>query len=332
MGHHIVPKLHLREFANDEERVALVSRDSSSRVAEPGLDNVLSRNGFYTTDDEDGAASNYVEEVLSRIEAQAAMSLRRLRQGRFPPRPVHRFNIAAFLALQFVRGPEMRAAWDAVATEMWRQLNVGMPRDEIARRFEESEGRPPTAGELDDLEAIYASPASFSVAIHRNQHAFMMFDSAWSLIAPLLRRNWQLIEFRRPSLLTSDRPVTIWADSRRAALSPEFGLLNADEVRFPVDRRTALVMWLIRAPSGEIVRAGTEDDAREMNESVAASGREWIVHHLEDDPLSGLVIPDPEPLTSRLGPPPGAVWASSEPFDAGLTIGQSGRQGRPLTV
>jgi hypothetical protein len=332
MGHHVVPKLHLREFADDQERVALVSRGSLHRVATPGIDNVLNRKGFYTTQTESGKATDFVEGLLSQIEAQAAMSLRRLRQGRFPPRPLHRINIAAFLALQAVRGPDMRAAWDAMAGEMWRQLNRGLQSEALASRFQEIEGRPPTRLELADLAQTYSEPDEFAAKLDRNHQALLMFDSAYAMIDPLLRRSWQLIEFPRPQLLTSDRPVTVWANPARGRFHRGFGIINADEVRFPVDRRRALVMWLIRAPSGQIVRRGTDDDAREMNESVAAASREWIVHHPDDDPLADLEIPEAEPTTRGFGPGPGGPWSDDEPFAVGVEIPQPNRSGRPLTV
>jgi hypothetical protein len=85
---------------------------------------------------------------------------------------------------------------------------------------------------------------------------------------------------------------------------------DAAEVQVPLDRRAALSMT---APGrGDQRRPGSAKIAADLNQAVANNARRFLYHHLSDDPLAGLALPQPRP--HELASPEAAAILASSPW------------------
>ena len=68
------------------------------------------------------------------------------------------------------------------------------------------------------------------------------------------------------------------------------------------DLKSALVL-AHDPPSGEVLREVSGQHVRVLNLRTATSGRRYIIHHPDDEPLLGLQIPPTQPKMSVSQPP-----------------------------
>jgi Protein of unknown function (DUF4238) len=85
--HHIVPKVYLRRFADERERITVVDRVTGLR-RDAHVDQAHRQKDFYTFVNTDGESDGRVEQLLASVEGQAATALRKTFHpvfGRWPP-------------------------------------------------------------------------------------------------------------------------------------------------------------------------------------------------------------------------------------------------------
>ncbi|MEM9464268.1 MAG: iron chelate uptake ABC transporter family permease subunit [Actinomycetota bacterium] len=105
----------------------------------------------------------------------------------------------------------------------------------------------------------------------------LMFRQSLGHIAPSLEaRTWSLEASKEPSLITSDRPVTLWSPVRSEYQYQGVGIADAEEIWFPVDPSRMLVL---RRGGPERVRRIGPDRLIRVNEHIARHCTDQVVAH-----------------------------------------------------
>ncbi len=314
--HHLVPQMYLRRFADDREHLAAVPRDAPDRVVSMVVRKAAAEVGFYAIPTEDlepharGAHHPEVaEQALSGLESACSGHIADMLRGGFPPRLEARFQLSAFIGLQYTRGRRFRRDLDDLArmTAPWflqRELTPERVRDGLV-----AAGQPAGPDDVADMLARLTGPDGPKPVLRRGhyvQHAFR--NGIEEVGASLFVRSWRLLAFTRPCLLTSDEPVAVpTLDSR--------GPANVPALWFPLDRQHALELSL--TGSETVVRPPLAK-ARKINRIVATQAEQWIFHHPLDTPLADLTI----------GPRHGLVEEVVEQVGQAGLVGQSRRLAR----
>ena len=108
-------KFYLRYFANDSERVMTVMLPGE-RTFLQGIGDASVQTGYYTVIDQEGQRSDAAEQALSLVEAPAATAWREVAAGVWPLPDEHRESMAAWLALQLLRGTSVRNSMSEMAS------------------------------------------------------------------------------------------------------------------------------------------------------------------------------------------------------------------------
>jgi hypothetical protein len=105
----------MRYFANDNERVTTVMLPGD-RTFPQSIGDASVQTGFYTVIDQAGQQSDAVEQALSLVEADAATAWREVAAGVWPLDDEHRGSVAAWVALQLLRGSSVRNSMSELAS------------------------------------------------------------------------------------------------------------------------------------------------------------------------------------------------------------------------
>jgi hypothetical protein len=288
--HHVVPEFYLRRFAVDGN-VTLVDRNEPTKRFTSSVENALVHKHFYSIDTEDGRDPGVETMLAEKIEGPAARAPTRVvDQGKDWALPGLRGPISMFLAFQFVRGPGSRHAavefFKAQTQQLALLMTPEMVRDQLAK-----EGERPTDEEIDDLIAFARDTSQYKIGVtsESNLHLDHALKTALELVPLIENRNWRLLEFEKPLLLTGDEPVALVGKS----LEPgePLGLLRAREVVFATDPLHALVMVRPDLECDETRSKGTPYMARLINRHVAFGCHRFIVQQPGTEPLMGISLP-----------------------------------------
>jgi hypothetical protein len=301
--HHLLPRSYLRRFADTTGRVTVVRRDLKASFT-TSIERAARERDFYTVETEHGPSTG-VEGMLGRIEEPAAGATTRILDGHFPPSQDDRVAIALFIALQFTRGRDHRHAYEMMADALFKASMEEVTEAGVRDQLRAALGRDPTEDEVASAFELVTDPGSYRIAPHQNESIGAMLEHLEVLAPYLLARTWQLVRFRRPVLLTSDCPVVLWTRPERTTALRGVGLATADNVRFPLDPRHALVL-VKDTTVRDAIRDVNDEHSGELNLGTAARAYEWIYHHPEQKPLDGLAefLPAPRP----------AVYMSARPL------------------
>jgi hypothetical protein len=295
--HHLVPKSYLRRFADESDQIAVVRRDGSKRFV-TSVEKAAAGTDFYAVETTDGRSQD-VERMFSRIEGAAHEAIERVLSGAFPPTPDDRERIAWFVAVQFVRGRDMRQAHTAMI-EYFTKLHVVNVSEAQVRAMLAKTGKTPTDEEVADLVGFASDPSAYSIEPSQNWLVSLMLRQPPKLMPMVAARQWQLARFFAPVLLTSDSPVILWC--RTPPPAPYgVGFGTADEIGFPLDRHHLLVASRHDVPEVVVECDGATGTA--LNFLTAVRAYEWVYHHPAEDPLQGLELPPPEGRVKIVGPP-----------------------------
>lgn len=230
---HIVPKLWLRPWSYDGH-VDLLPAGRTSGAKRTGLKRAVSELNYYPA-----AYREKIEGFLNAIESPAARVLRSI--GDTWPLPHEdKFTVAQLIALQLVRGPNIRD---------WHERKIDEERsafvDRLNHRFPHHDPSP-----LFDRQVDHAIERFKGDAISRDQFVLDIKDKIAGVLAST---HWTLVEFGGPRLATSDDPVVPWSvDDRALSRTPgprdiDRGLTECLEIWTPLTpRRLLLMTWLDR--------------------------------------------------------------------------------------
>ena len=294
--HHTVPRFYLEGFADGKTLHAVNIQDGTEHNT--NVMNATAESHFYRVQDHPTDPSAF-EAALSEAEGVAAGILRSIVQGVWPLSVNARFAFAQFMTLQFLRVQSHRQQMHHAIAAILRDLATDDPA-EFARILSlpgAPEGVDFTKGEV---------PALVSSAAHIQQISTLVP----ALVGHLLDRPWELVRFDRPSLITSDEPLTPIPDPRERQ-NVGLGLENSWALLFPLTRELALVMFRTPIPlqltpvDQQIVdgyfdhsREGDPASLRAFNVNTVMHAYRFVFHHPSD---AHLMPPNAVDLARRGG-------------------------------
>ncbi|MGY0466937.1 DUF4238 domain-containing protein (plasmid) [Kitasatospora sp. cg17-2] len=249
-----------------QDKEVQVVRLASGRSTKERVKNVAASNHFHRVEVA-GERNIHLETAAAALEDDVAPALKELAdrtQRRWPIPSETRLKVALFITFQHLRGP--------IARDVLQTAHELIP--ELIR----SQG-----GEIESTELNLPL-----------EHAASMLGPALpSGAAELYDRQWNIIDFQRKGLATSDVPVMPLADEHTTDRTP-MGLMTPGGLYVPLARRTAL---MISGPGtserDDAQLAGNTRTARWLNETTIRWARDDLFHHPEDAPLQGIELPGP---------------------------------------
>jgi hypothetical protein len=234
--HHYVPAAYLARFGDDE--YVRVRRRGQPTMYTPHVRNVAVESGFYEIVDANGEPSDALEQELSGLEGDAISALNEIEQQTELPPSVgseEQNTLATFFAVQFTRTPLHREQIlfpERVAEYAGsREIDAAL----MAEYLEQVHlGFKPRDGEVHgalEFAQVALQDRPFFTKDNAIRLAFADLDE---LRAALLRMYWSLEVARKPLLITSDAPLVLWRRPKPEDEYKGFGLLDAEEVRFPI--------------------------------------------------------------------------------------------------
>jgi hypothetical protein len=259
-NNHVVTAGYTRGFTDGSGNVLRVDLANPHKAPEPRRPETVGRRRYYF---EDPVIARTMERHLSRIESAGLEVLREI-DALWPFDPDNRFDqrwkLARLVALHMVRTPDFHTRTARATT-----LSVAQRLPEYSLN----------AGQQEELLEFITSE-QFVVG-----HMMSMIRKNASLIASA---HWTLIEFDDRLLASSDQPVTIVPILPKGATTrlepqPPTGLLNCEEIRFPISPHRALLFtWLNDLDVPAPVRGDAEIAANLNRATIGQADQEWFYH------------------------------------------------------
>lgn len=259
--HHFVPQGYLRGFANEREQVRTVLKDQSRNSYLASVNNVGAENYLYWL--KRHPKPDIAEDELSKIEGQCLPHLRELAAKGYVRHPNIRYNLAYYMALQFLRGPDIRDVWAASQAPMFEQ-SVRELEDHLLTMLAHELGvsadgdRETVTTRIIDREREMETPTFEIGNEHRIGH---LFDLAERLIPLIALRRWQIIRLKHRKFITCDRPMII-VDSDGSVLRG--GFAESTTLFFPLTRDAAVLMRHVNGVTGKHLTVDMDDRVQAM--------------------------------------------------------------------
>jgi len=268
---HIVPAMYQRNFAVDGT-VAVHIDERADCVPMSVLD-AGTRSRYYRRTRPDGTEIDDFEATLASAEDATAPVLRDIVAGE-PLTSIRKNVLAQFFGIQMVRGPAFFAMRERTVEEFFHELTaLGL----MPGVLEEAGG---------DLGAVRQQVVD---AYKQPTEKLMDMSRASGRVGALLgHMRWQLLRFDIPILAYSDQPVVLWLmdslSSEEAPPTPQFGPMDALEVRVPLSPTLALLMTWSDGADSVLPATAQPAYAGEFNAlTIAQADRQWM-HMLGPEP------------------------------------------------
>jgi hypothetical protein len=298
---HFVPRWYLARWAV-EGKVLVRRRDGGMFEANPR--NVAAEAGMYDLPTPEGGHSTAIEEALQVIEDIALRAFEKIGATGSPPDPGtdERGVVSAFLAIQMTRTPEQRER-AAFPTRVAEYAAGGEITREIVAAFLESVHlrEPPSDSEVEGAY-MFATGAGDPPMDPRAETIALMFIATPELIQAFDGMHWRIETDRKRRLITSDSPLVLWRRPTTRDKHEGIGVRNAEEIRFPLDPGTLLV--LSQKPKARTARMSGER-ARACVADAAAACYQFIVGSPHQQPAIERLRLNPHRPVLRFNVAPG---------------------------
>jgi hypothetical protein len=292
---HVVPIHYLTGFATENGRISQV-RLADAAPREVSVKDAMVRRDFYTLEIE-GELSDELETLLGQAESLAASPLRRLASGAADFSVRDREAVAAWAALQHLRGPDMRVMLSDLMNIILKGEVLAGGRERLADVLRTVEGREPTPTEVEEAWQSMSDTDAWTVAALPEHHVTLMRDLIKPATYSFLVRPWTVLRFSHRRLGTSDTPLVL-VPHPSSPLGPTAGLFNAALVLLPLARDSLLVMGPLpddpdAVPGPVTVRQGTAQWELVVNRITAGHARSVVLHHPDDEPFRNIELGEP---------------------------------------
>lgn len=302
---HTVSKFYLKGFADDRDQVSRVALPGEQRITLSIRDATVIKD-FYSVELPGGERSDMFERVFSEIEGPASNALDAVLGGKWPLSLEEKEHLGTWIALQQLRGEEVRASQNHVGSEFIR-LVVGVSGKEALRRhIEGAEGRRIGDEELHAEWQDITKPGGPTIVPNPVEHMRTVIELTPGLAAYLRDSQWTLHRFRRRALVTCDHPVSMDQADRNPW--DGVGLTTADIFSLPLSRRVGLTIQprhrferftVDTASVPDFAVDGTTATANSINQQTVREARRYVYMHPEDDLDERVQLPQPT-TTSRM--------------------------------
>lgn len=275
---HFVSRGYQQNFASANKQVAVLDA-RSGRVVDPGRP---TRSNFrergFTTFLEAGIPNDLLERAFASVERRVLNEIRTVGVDRRGPQ--QNADVANLFSIHLVRSPAFKLFHRQIS-EGFRKRDV---RDyaqdaELARRFTESEGRPPEDGELLQMalrayDEISSDPMSLVSTMIRQHDAMADMLNRFHLQIVVIADN------TLPGFVIGDCPVVhARLDEDRYGFRDQLALGDADFIMGPLTRTTAACFSARRL---EPVRVTTRKKLDAINAIFLRAAMEEVACHPED--------------------------------------------------
>ncbi|GAB3668833.1 hypothetical protein GCM10027596_40210 [Nocardioides korecus] len=291
---HTVSQFYLKGFANDGGRLSRQELDDGPLVTMSTADASVIKD-FYTLELPDGTQSDMFERFFGQFEGAAAEALRAVTAGTWPLPPEPRRELAAWIALQYLRAQEVRSGQGAL-TAFHIRLVVGASGKAALRSLIESRAGAPISDEALDWEwRDLTQEGGPDLEPDMAEHMRLLVDLLPGLTAHLSDWHWSLLRFERRSLGTSDHPVCLVAAEDHPPWSG-VGIATAGMFYMPLTRRLGVTIQprdrfpATKEPIPDFVHPGTTKSAQSLNQEAARSARRYLFFHPDDRPFDAPVV------------------------------------------
>jgi hypothetical protein len=234
---HWVSRGYQQNFATLDKRVAIFDV-RHGRIVDPQrpVKSNFREQGFTTFLDA-GVPNDLLERAFASVEARVLNEIRTISRTRCGP--PQRADTANLFAVHLVRSPAFKA-FNAHIGQRYRAEDVPLVAQDpsLPARFEASEGRPPTKGEL-----LHISLEAYDEMVADPMHLVTTMIRQHDAMAEVLNRfRLQVVELEPwlPGFVLGDTPVVHAALSAgRYGFRDHLALGDADFVIGPLTRRTA---------------------------------------------------------------------------------------------
>lgn len=296
---HVVSQFYLKGFANEASQLrrVVLPGGSNSHIVSTSDASVIK--DFYTVTLPDGSQSDMFEHAFGSVEQSAADALRNVREGAWPLTGELRAALSSWLALQHLRGEDVRSSQTHLKATLIR-LTIGVSGKAALRELIESaESRVISDEELEWEWRDLTKPGGPTLLPEIDGHLQVLMSMHDGMSRYLRDSHWTVFRFDRRTLLTSDRPVIMTVGSDYPQ-EHGVGIYTADAFLVTLGRRAALaVQPRVRMPVGnepDFEIPGTTKLARSMNQEVVRYANRSVYHHPDDSPLDGLRLPQSDNL------------------------------------
>jgi Protein of unknown function (DUF4238) len=298
---HYVPAGYLRSFCPDGERALHVRRRRGNEWFRKKPENIATRKNFYSVLKADGTFDDTIEHLLARgIETPGLAALWQLKEGMVIPSWYTRESIATFLAVQYVRIPDIR-------DNMQRLLGVlaGTFTDEIlddegwmVEHLQETDSMPSNRAQHAVRELKSAIKAGHIRPVVRQEASMKaLFKTVEDTAFGFMNMNWLVLEASEPSFFTSDIPIYVSPNatgkdligiisegrvmnmplsSRRFLLMSRLGYRGSALKKLRQVMPTAFVEAMRDLPPVVKYMQATPDILRRLNEETVICSGEWV--------------------------------------------------------
>ena len=272
-----MPRFYLRGFGDTGDRLRTFDKTLSRELTLAIGDATVVTD--YHTIAVQGLAPDAIEGSLSELEAVLAPALAAVVSEPFPPNESVRIDVAIFLSFQFLRVPRLRAIWESEAgrhlVDHFSAFAADIERDPERLQELHREAMPDASAEQLTEVLWIAKSGAIEVQLRTEQYLDGMLASIIPLAQHLAARPWRLVTaVEGAEFLVSDSPVTAMAYDLSG------GLLKADFVTAPIDRRHALIL----GPTGRDDQAALNYGPAEavgINGATFGSAARWVYAHPE---------------------------------------------------
>jgi hypothetical protein len=295
---HVVSQFYLKGFANDASRVKRLGLPGTDEIVMTTSDATVIKD-YYTVELPDGTRSDMFERFFSQFEGDAAEAIRSVSSGSWPLGDEQRTALARWVALQYLRGEEIRNSHGALGGLHIRLLVGTSGKAALRALIEQREGAPISDFDLDWEWNDLTKPGGPNIETDPEEHLAFLMDLLPNLAAHLDSWHWNLFQFERKALGTADHPVSLIARSDHP-VGHGVGIATAGLFYVPLTRRHGLTMQprdAFPAHLGFVPdqrHAGTTQVANTLNQQAARSARRFVYCHPDDAPFaSPVVLPEP---------------------------------------
>ena len=301
--HHVVPRLHLRGFANDDGHIVQLDLQTGVRQRVSVTDAAVIKN-FYTVVLPDGTVTDAWERWLAEVESEIAPALRRaIEMPTFNLTDQDRERLARWIGLQYLRGPDNRRQMTELAA-FTLQAQVGMGGlAYLQQAMSQGLGRDVSHEEAERVWDDIHSPEGPKVMVKGEEHLQVLLRTYDQATAMVFERSWSRVRFARKRLLASDVPVSLIPGDGFG----EQGLAGSMAIAVPLDRQTLLWLELPEesGPLNDRDRHPAGLFANVHNQAAVLSAERFLYFDPDDDPVpADATIPRKAPnrlqITGRL--------------------------------
>lgn len=241
---HYLPRSYLTHFADSRHRITVRRRGAEPFTS--SISKAAGENHLYSVVLSDGTRDVTAEKTLSKFESVAARALNDLRNKVQVPRAGSeaRHAVSLFLGLQMTRTPEEADRFLFAQTAINVLGGIDCVDSHSMRGFLRNHHlgfdplEPEVRAATDVVHAMHNIGMPTKAELLEN-----MFDTTVKEFAPRLSAmQWSLERSSKPLLGTCDRLPAIWCEDAEGEAHKGFGIMDANELWFPVSSSMLLVL------------------------------------------------------------------------------------------